>query len=268
LILAIPGGGGGSRILTSPFQSPVYDGLFIFYMISIISIVFGLLMGYVLGPVFLYIQKKFIGRKMVYAIVDKPHDKPFKRAIFKAFFPALLTLNISLILINNESIRFLVTGSIDPDITYLYTALIALFYIAAGIALGLFSPIWFLLDSGIVFMKKEDIGINPEILNIGRGYSNILKGYAGISVLLTFYLFIIEVASQPGVFNQPVDFISLVGVPLFPFVIAFYIIPAIIIIDATIERRKKYILKIASKMGIVKNINISINEVKKRDSME
>jgi len=84
-------------------------------------------------------------------------------------------------------IRFLVTGDTSGDITYIYTAPLAVFYIASGVALGLFSPIWFLNDSGIVFIKKEDIRNNPEILNIGRLYSNLLKGYAGISVLLTFY---------------------------------------------------------------------------------
>lgn len=266
ILLAVPEGEGGSRIRTSPFENPAHDGLFIFYMISISSVVFSILMGYILGPVFLYIQKKILGRKMVYAIVDKSNDKPFKRALFKAFFPALLTLNISFILISNEFIITLVTGYTgDPDITYAYTALIAVFYIASGIALGLFSPIWILNDSGIVFMKKEDINNNPEIQNIGRWYSNLLKGYAGISVLLTFYLFILELISLPGVTDEPGSLISLIAVPLFPFIIAFYIIPAIIIRDVTYEHRKKYILKVARKMGISKNITVSINEIEPQD---
>ena len=124
MIVAIPEGGGGSRILTSPFQTPAQDGLFILYMISVTSIVFGLLMGYILGPFYLYIQKMIMGRKMVYAIIEKLNEKPFKRALFQGFFPALLTLNISFILTNNESISFLVTGSPSAEISYLYTALL------------------------------------------------------------------------------------------------------------------------------------------------
>jgi hypothetical protein len=267
MIFAIPEGGGGSRILTSPFQSATLDGLFIFYMISITSIIFGFLTGYLLGPFFLYIQKKMKGKKMLYHIVDKPNTK-HKRTIFQAFFPALLTLNISFILIENEFVRYLVTGSTTEDLTYLYTALIAVFYISSAIALTLFSPVWFLNDSGIIFLKKEEIETNPEILNIGRWYSNVIKGYAGISVLLTFYSFIFRLVSLPGVLDEPGAIISLVAVPLFPFIIAFFMIPAIVIRDLTIDRRRKYILKTGQKMGINKYINISINEIEDRSSLK
>jgi len=52
-------------------------------------------MGYVLGPLFLYIHKKIIGRKSIYGIQQRAKINVFK-GTFKAFFPTLLSFSLSL----------------------------------------------------------------------------------------------------------------------------------------------------------------------------
>ena len=99
---------------------------------------------------------------MEYAVIDKKNERPFKGALFKAFFPALLTLNISFLLANNEFIRVLVTGHSSGDLADVYTALIAVFYIASGIAMSLFSPIWILKS----FKEINLIFPNLSLINL------------------------------------------------------------------------------------------------------
>ena len=70
--------------------------------------------------------------------------------------------------------------------------LLALLALMTGISMGIFSSVWFLLDAGIVYTNKEkvkDLAQPTEVRSVGGWYNYLLKGYAGISVILSFYAF-------------------------------------------------------------------------------
>ena len=81
-------------------------------------------------------------------------------------------------------------------------------------------------------------------------------GFAGIGLAFSFYVFIITMI-QKGLLKGP-------ELPLFlmlPLIITILSIPTVILLDITIDKRKKYILKWAKKFGIIKHVHINFEEV-------
>lgn len=131
----------------------------------------------------------------------------------------------------------------------------ALLALMTGISMGIFSPVWFLLDAGIVFTNKEKVKYTThttEVRSVGGWYIYLLKGYAGISVILSYYTFFLFLwqrrADRTDVGGLNIMF--MVTYPIMPILIAIFIIPAFIVLDITHEYRKKYMLKWAEKFGI------------------
>jgi hypothetical protein len=227
-------------------------------MLWIGSLIGALAFGYLLGPLFLYIHKNTIGRKMEYALtnVDDPTPEKFKGAL-KSLFPALLALNIAIIIGTNDSVKLLLmdpTKYNDP----IYLLFMVLFFLGliGFIGIGLFSPVWMLLDSGIVYsnenqLKKKQIPM--EARSVGGWFLYLMKGYAGVSVILTFYELISELIGA----GQVNDIAGLIFFPLIPLIIVLLMLPAMIVLDATQEHRTKFILKYAKKFGITHQVVIS-----------
>jgi hypothetical protein len=59
-------------------------------MITVASIIGGLLVGYLLGPFYLIVHKRIIGMKIIYGIQDKTKSDKFKGIFLMALFPALM----------------------------------------------------------------------------------------------------------------------------------------------------------------------------------
>ena len=133
--------------------------------------------------------------------------------------------------------------------------------VTSGIAIALFAPVWFLMDAGIVYSNKKKLEkkrLPPEVRSVGGWYLYLLKGYAGISVLFAFYeMYTGFLAAESGNEFNP-GFIILLLIPL---LIAILMLPAIVIYDMTSEQRNKYVLKYASKFGIVKNVEVKFEEI-------
>jgi len=131
--------------------------------------------------------------------------------------------------------------------------------ITIGISMFLFSSVWFLIDAGIVYSNAEKVENKRdlvEIRSVGGWYLYFLQGFAGIGLAFSFYVFIITMI-QRGFFKGP-------ELPLFlilPLIITILSIPAVILLDITIENRIKYILKWAKKFGIIKHVQIKFEEV-------
>ena len=202
---------------------------------------------------------------MIYGLEERPHTDKFKGYTIKALWPALLSINLAVTFALNTTIQVLVTSI--PDITSdpgraAWSAFIALLPITTGISLTIFSPVLHLIDSGIIYHNKEKIRIimdSTEVRNIGNWYNTLLKGYAGISVILTYYSFIEKMIghmiTNPNIINGYVSAFILV---IYPVVIIFLIVPTIIVLDITHKKRKSYILKKVQKFQIDKPIEIII----------
>jgi len=250
-------------LLTILVDSPGYTQLlpnhmgfqisYIFWMSAIAGIIGALFIGYLLAPVFLIVHKYTVGIRMKYGIQERP--KPSKIKIgFKAVFPALMAINLALmfsqfiwvqdiVLMPNYALEHGGKNAGQVPLVTLATILPLMF----GIAMGLFSPIWFLLDGGIIFTNKEKVeGLRDpiEVRSVGGWYSYILKGYAGIAIIVAYIIFannmMALVEFNPGLFL----------IPLLPFLLMVMGVPAFILLEITAEQRKKYILTIAKKLGI------------------
>lgn len=239
-----------------------FQSAFVFFMIAISAIIGGVLIGYLLAPLFLIIHKKLIGGKMIYGIQNRPEPEKFK-GNFKAFFPALMAVNFALMISLNIGLKNMIMSE-----SYLATpgnenywpfiVFVMVLIITTGIAMALFSPVWFLIDAGIVYTNKEKVKDKSdpvELHSVGRWYMGFLKGYAGISVIISFYTFIVDLITEIG---EDLHWSGPVLFPMMPFFVLVLSLPAIVILDMTKKRRKKFILNFARKLGISEEIDIEI----------
>jgi hypothetical protein len=243
-------------ILTKNFW---FDTVLIFSFIPILSIVAYFLGGYLFTPFLIFIHKKTIGRSFIYGIEERERPKLFKGAFRKSVFPALMAFNIAILLSDEPVIHnfiFIQTflSGVPPAVLQILTITIFL-PIVAAIGIAAFSATFFLIDSGIKYSNKEQkkvkYGSYPiEVRSIGTYYLYFLKGYAGISVIISIIQLLSEYIASIQDVGSILYIINLIFWPLMPLVIALFMVPAVIIQDATYNGRNIFVRKWAAKMGI------------------
>jgi len=213
--------------------------------------------GYILSPLFLIAHKKTVGRKMAYRIQEKPRSGIIKKSYIKTFFPALITINLSLILAYDPSIQTLLLDTLSSNEWNLMYACCALFPFTGAIAMAVFSPIWFLQDGGLVYSNKEKVKVTSdptEIRSLGGWYSNILKGFSGIAVIMQFYILVADLISYVDTSLNTTTVLFLVLWIIMPLILTFLYTIGIVALDIIFEKRKKFIIKVAEKFGITQKI--------------
>ncbi|UCC19761.1 MAG: hypothetical protein JSV62_00350 [Promethearchaeota archaeon] len=265
-----------SRILGStqdispiiPFKDPGIEIGFISLLLLPISSLIGTLIGgFLMSPIFLSLHIKIFRNKYQYGIYPKPEYKKFKY-FSQGLFSALMAINISLLLLNPDIVRF-INGNIyasPEDLTpdHYTSAFVVLLIITLAITNIFFSPTWFLMDSGILYsnkMKLNETNKPLEIRSIGRWYEQLLKGYAGVSVLIAYINFIVIFFGAAGN-NISLFIITLIMFIPLPIILIVPTIPALILIDVIKQRRNNNILKMARKRGITDKMEVSIELIK------
>jgi len=251
-----------------PIKSYVIEQIIIYLVLyPLAAIIGGILGGYLLSPLFLFLYKKIFGKKMIYGI-QETHESKFTQ-MFRGFFPALMAINFSVILANNAQLsQFLLYPEAweygyNSVWTYVPTLTISLIF-TIFVGMAIFVPIWFLLDAGLVYSNKEKVnkgkGEVVEGRALGGWFLNLVKGYAGIGGIIAFYqliiLFLTEMIYVPGILISN----SLLMIPL-PIFITILIIPALIILEITKKFRIKYIRGIAKKLGITDYVEITFEKL-------
>lgn len=241
-----------------PVDNAGLELIIIFILIVIAGIIGGLIIGYILGPLFLIVHRLIFKQKTLFGIQEKPEPEIFKGTI-KAFFPALLAVHIALMFGGKMfMIEIIVTnpsGAFAPLLTVLILTIITFF-----ISMALFSPIWFLLESGIVYSNKEKVKNKREpieLRSVGGWFMSQLKGYVGIAVIISYVVFTIEMIVWIG---PALDISALIILVLFPFILTILGLPAMICLELTINNRRNYILKFAKKIGITKIIGDPVKD--------
>lgn len=253
-------GAGFSKLI--PVDHLGFQSAYVFFMITISAIIGGVLVGYLLAPLFLIIHKKLIGGRMIYGIQNRPEPEKFT-GNFKTFFPALMAVNFALMITFNLGLKNLIMSESylatpGSENYWPFIIFVMLLIITTGITMALFSPVWFLLDAGIVYTNKEKVKDKSDLIvlhSVGGWYMGFLKGYAGISVVISFYTFLVELITVIGAdlhWSGPLLF------PLMPFFVLVLSLPAIVILDMTKKRRKKFILNFARKLGISDEFDIDV----------
>ena len=243
-------------ILTQNFW---YDMMLIFSFIPILSIVAYFLGGYLFAPVLIFLHKNTIGRSFIFGLEERERPKKFKGALQKSVFPALMAFNIAILLSDNTVIHnFIFTPSflsgVPPAVLQILTITIFLPLVAA-IGIAAFSATFFLIDSGIKYSNKEQKKVKNgsypiEVRSIGTYYLYFLKGYAGISVIISIIQLISNYIASIQDVGAILYIINIILWPIMPLIIALFMIPAVFIQDATYDSRNKFVRKWAAKMGI------------------
>lgn len=243
--------GGNSNPLSDllPTDNLGIEIIFLFCIFYPISAIVGVLLGTGFSPVLLKLHKLLIGRKCEYGIDDRPEEEKFSKP-FRNFFPALMAINFALTFASIEQIA--VVLAYDGSST---SAFMVLPIFTIGVATFLFSAVWSLSDAGIIYSTKNKVAGRDkpmEVRSVGGFYMYLLKGYAGISVILSFYQFFsteftanLESGAQIG------DLASIVVVLLpFPVFATFASIPCVVIADIIRRTRIQYVRKWARLDGI------------------
>ncbi|MBD3194429.1 MAG: hypothetical protein GF317_05190 [Candidatus Lokiarchaeota archaeon] len=250
--------GGDSRMsVILPFDTLILQVMSIFLLIPICGLIGGFLPGYVFAPLMLLIYKNTIGFRMEFGIQHREKPEKFKNT-WKGFFPALLTINLSLMIgITSFAYNFIVSPEYlsggDGDQLWPIVGFTSIIPYITIISLGIFSPVWFLSDAGIVFTNKKRVQdkIDPiEVRSIGSWYHYLLKGYAGIGVIFAYILFLIDMLNR---YNNPTDpgfIVAVVLLPLIPFLVSILTIPVMILLEIYLEPRRRFIRNLAKKLGI------------------
>ena len=263
-----------------PVDDVLVELILVFVLLLPISGIIGTFLGgYILSPIIMVLHKNFYKSSKFYGIQSESSSKKVK-LLSSGFYPVLMAINLSFIFLTPEIISAILDANVISDLTIITKIPVFLRLLAQTILLILtfvastlfFSPVWLLKDSGIIFTTKEKVENSNEILlikSIGEWFQTLLKGYAGIGVILTYTLVIYDFITlyisnigQPGnILNVP-SLILWLGLP---FYLIFSIIPAVIVHDLIKRRRINYIRKIADKIGI-RDVAIVSFELKKPDS--
>lgn len=256
-----------------PFSNNLEINLTFIIIWPIMTTIGGLL-GIFLSPALIWIHKKVFGHNMTYGIEEIHKSEKFNRS-FRGFFPSLMAINFSLLLSDYTAIQTLFTTESIRSMgmgvlfTQVVTFIVGLTFTLI-IAFALFSGLWALSDAGIVFSNKKGVEKKKKeqpIIgqSIGGWYNYLLKGYAGIGVLVAYYEIIFIYLDVVGGSSLP-PFIIFVNLYLFLgyiIILPLLSIPAIIILDILRDRRVEFTRKYAAKLGIVDEVTIEFKKINK-----
>jgi hypothetical protein len=255
-----------------PAQDIVLELAIIFLIILPLSSTFSLLIGgYFFTPIVLVIHKAFFRKKMFYGIQYESNLEE-GRFLSLGFYPVLMAINFAYIFNNPQTWGFLLESNLVDEIDIVlgipsltrFLGMTILLMFTYGISIFLFSPVWYLRDSGIIYTNKKKVENSEEyftIKSLGDWFQTLLKSYAGIGAILTYIFIVYFIIST---FISPWDLAVVAlwfGLPLF---LLLSLIPALICNDLIRNHRINFTRKLSNKMGITDKTLISF-EFKKFD---
>ena len=264
-IIIFPEGTPKALIQFIPVDDVLAELVLVFLIFIPISGIIGILLGgYILSPIIMVLHKFFYRSKKFYGVQYESEDKKFK-LLKSGFYPVLMAVNLSFLFLTPEIISSILEADVITEIAItlripvfirvLSQTILLIF--TFGASTMLFSPVWLLRDSGIVFTAKDKVENSNETLlikSIGEWFQTLLKGYAGIGVLFTYifviYDFVILFIENLGYPENLLNVPSLILWLGLPFYLVFSMIPAVIVHDGLRKRRLSYVRKIANRIGI------------------
>jgi len=233
-----------------PFENIYLEMPLVFIAMPLSAILGALAGGYLLSPVFLWAHRVFFrGCEYVVRAVPEPDGFP---GVFNGFYPALLAFNMNSLIM--ELWPGLVESLLSPQLNaasfmYRYSfASVVLMAGTIGLSMVVFSPAYFLMDGGVTYSteaRARRSGRPREVRAVGGWFNDYLRGYAGLSVAFSYFLFVYRYVS--AIEMELIFVLFWVGLPFF---VTVSTIPSFIYLDKMKERRVRYIRMIAERSGI------------------
>ena len=197
---------------------------------------------------------------MSYGIAEVKDPNPGKfKGTFKSFFPALMAFNLAFIIAKSATIQ---TIFLIPDVYGMpgdEMRLISLFMIITSIiGMGLFSSAWMLDECGLIYTNEKQLEKKKKIKearSVGGYYVYFLKGYAGISVIISLYTFLMEYA------EAGIQISGFIFVAILPLEMVVLMIPSMIVLDIMSDSRKQYMQKFLKKLEITEELTVKVERI-------
>ncbi|MHA2312890.1 MAG: hypothetical protein ACXADF_15460 [Candidatus Thorarchaeota archaeon] len=200
------------------------------------------------------VHRLMTGGKHKYSIQSFEVGARYEGGLRWLIVPAFASLGLSSALVSISSLKDLlfVTESFDSlaPSAMAIADIMPLFFILLLVAsfIGiLFSPAWLLEDAGIIY-ERDTTGrrITPDVQGVGHYYLAMLKGFAGITTILTYILVSVQTLnwfqSLPGTIE-----VSLI----------FFVLPVVVIFIAPLLAMAPVsITFVLYKMALPKNIRV------------
>ncbi|MFW9912134.1 MAG: hypothetical protein ACFFEU_06670 [Candidatus Thorarchaeota archaeon] len=257
-----------------PFTSPlgIYrllpgDILIDFVWLYIISFAVGVVV-YIATPylaILLWkVHKALTGGTYKYSFQRYASSAGFEGSIRWLIIPAFASLGLSSAIVANPSMADLlfVTESFDTlapsamAIAEVMPIFFVLLLVASFIGI-LFAPAWLLEEAGVIY-ERDTSGrrITPDVQGVGHYYLGLLKGFAGLSTILTYVLVSLQTIgwfqSLPGTIEVPLP---------------FFILPVIVVFIAPLLAMAPIsIAFVFYKTSLIKNIEVLEKKMKGLES--
>lgn len=226
---------------------PIYPGNGLTDIILTLIIPYSILIATLfLGPFFVILffrlHKLVKLNKYDYYIVTNEKNLPSSRIILRSVFPGLLAVNVGIYFGLSSSLMSLVTH--DPN--NLFGAIeYASVIFGMPIAILLILPLWMLESSGLICKKRiEEYNrpVSPDIEGVGLFYKQMIKGYVGISTIISYTTIIITIYQTGGteLFLLFID----------PLLVIFLMLPGSLLVELRANKTNKQLLSYYEKVQI------------------
>jgi hypothetical protein len=275
--------GSGLNIWTGDFFAfGIYTALPAFWdqtmnnLLMPVMIILGGLFGAILFvPLYLWVHRLIYKRSRNYGFVQhevKPSlSRWLRRGILPTLFAVYVSITIANIMVDTLGLDFLTTifaSTIDPFAEDVITLKIMLWgvtgLVATFICFALVVPTWFLDDAGLLTSNvKIDSPLDaepnhlPNISGVGFWLARLLKGYAGIAVIILYITILSEAIILSweyfllfGFVELPYLIVNLLMFPLYPVIILFLCLPLLMFLDYLVKSRQRYVVRIGGWLGI------------------
>jgi hypothetical protein len=235
-----------------------------------ITILAGGLFGSIfLVPLYLGVHRLFYKRSRFYGFIRNDIKPSLGRWLRRGILPALFTVYVSITLssilvdtMGEPVLSMIFASSIDLAVEDVITLKVMLWGItglfATFLCCALVVPTWLLDDAGLITSNIKIDGPFqampnqlPSVSGVGSWLARLLKGYAGIAVILLYITVLTESTILSwnyfllfGFAELPFLIVNLLMFPLYPIVILFLLLPLLMLLDYFIQLRNRYVIRI------------------------
>ena len=209
-----------------------------------------LYLGPIIAPGFVKLHKLIKLNKYDYFITTTDKKRSGVRILARSILPGMLAVNIAIYItlyggINNI---ILIDGSLPNNIPSVieYASIL----IGIPIASFIIIPLWMIQTSGLMGSKRMESynhPVSPDIESVPQFYIKLLKGFAGISFIITYSLILYQYFTTADFSGS---YSPILVVFLDPILIILYSLPIALIMELREEKIKAKMQKYLEKMKI------------------
>ncbi len=249
-----------------------------FLWIVAVSIVVGLLV-ILLSPyiaTLLWLGHRIVKAKGYDYYLQVRDNRPERHLWRRAVTPVFVALGITFLIVNSNALSVVfVTENFDvigPEDVIIMTGLPVLFIllIVGAVVPLIFAPLWLLDDIGMISARRAlSRRTTPDIEGVGAFYLKLLKGFAGASTIIGYFVIGAQTVSW---FMTFVDRMSELSFPIFvlfvplgaiigaPLLGMISILVVMIFYELAVVRNTERLEKIVSRFG-VKRVRVDITTI-------